>query len=201
MPHSPEKMPGSKEHASESPSRMALGKAGAWEHFYVFCTEIIIQSPAVRRLSPSDREDCIQDVMMELVRKFGDERPESIKDEHVGLIRTLSRNKAVDIMRRRYTRPAATFEDGTGSGLSAGEDSGITKVLSQGETVSIVWEALLKLDQEVSVTSYLVFYLRTIEGWEVEEIVDLFGMSADQVRSRCHRVKTLFGEALKRRAK
>ena len=34
----------------------------------------------------------------------------------------------------------------------------------QGEYVSLVWEVLIALDQKVSATSYLVFYLRTIES-------------------------------------
>ena len=63
----------------------------------------------------------------------------------------------------------------------------------QGEYVSIVWEALLSLDAQVPVTSYLVFYLRTIEGWDIPEIGDLFQISAEKARARCHRVKKKFG--------
>jgi RNA polymerase sigma factor (sigma-70 family) len=172
-----------------------LGKVEAWEQFYAYCFDVVHQCPSVRRLSPSDREDCVQDVMMELVRKFGDDLPETVCDDHTGLIRTLSRNKAVDIIRRRYHKSESSFDDGAGTRLPAYEAA-----TSPGEAVSLVWEALLSLDQKVPVTSYLVFYLRTIEGWDVPEIADLFGMSADQVRSRCHRVKAMFSETLKRRA-
>jgi RNA polymerase sigma factor (sigma-70 family) len=171
------------------------GRAEAWEQFYAYCFEVVHQCPSVRRLSPSDREDCVQDVMMELVRKFGDGLPETARADHTGLIRTISRNKAADILRRRYRRPESPLEDGAGAGLPAQEGGP-----DPGESVALVWEALLALDQEVPVTSYLVFYLRTIEGWEVGEIADLFGLSAERVRSRCHHVKTMFGEALKRRA-
>jgi RNA polymerase sigma factor (sigma-70 family) len=170
-------------------------KAGAWEQFYTYCFEIIHQCPSVRKLSSTDREDCVQDVMTELVRKFGDHLPDTVRESHTGLIRTISRNKAVDLMRRRYHKPASSLDDNAAAGLPAREDSP-----GPGESVSLVWEALLSLDQKVPVTSYLVFYLRAIEGWEVEEIADLFGMSADQVRSRCHRVRVMFNEALKRRA-
>ena len=169
------------------------GKAEAWEQFYAYCFEVVHQCPSVRRLSRSDREDCVQDVLMELVRKFGDDLPEMIRAEHTGLIRALSRNKAADILRRRYRKPESSLGEDAGAGLPAHEAGP-----GPGESVALVWEALLALDHKVPVTSYLVFYLRTIEGWDVQEIVDLFGLSADQVRSRCHHVKTLFGETLKR---
>lgn len=169
------------------------GKAVAWEQFYDYCFDVVLQCPSVRRLPANDREDCVQDVMMELVRKFGDDLPEAIRAEHTGLIRALSRNKAVDILRSRYRKPESPLDDG--AGLPATEANP-----DPGESVALVWEALLALDQKVPVTSYLVFYLRTIEGWDVPEIADLFGLSADQVRSRCHHVKTLFSETLRRRA-
>jgi DNA-directed RNA polymerase specialized sigma24 family protein len=133
---------------------------------------------------------------MELVRKFGDDLPEMVREEHTGLIRILSRNKAADILRRRYRKPESPLDSGESDGLPA-QESGP----DPGESVALVWEALLALDQKVPVTSYLVFYLRTIEGWEVGEIVELFGLTADQVRSRCHHVKSMFSETLKQRAR
>ena len=107
-------------------------------------------------------------------------------------------NKAADIIRRRYRKPEVLFEtvpvasvlDSVGHGPDEREEV-------QGEYVSIVWEALLSLDTQVPVTSYLVFYLRTIEGWDIPEIADLFQISAEQARVRCHRVKKKFGSILK----
>jgi RNA polymerase sigma factor (sigma-70 family) len=185
-------VPGSPSPGTEPLS--TASRAEAWEQFYSYCFAVVHQCPSVRRLPATDREDCVQDVMFELVKKFGDDLPETIRENHTGLIRTLSRNKAVDILRRRFTRSASSLDD-RASGVPAPETAPGT-----GESVSLVWEALLSLDQKVPVTSYLVFYLRTIEEWEVEEIADLFGLTADQVRSRCHRVRGMFNEALKRRA-
>jgi RNA polymerase sigma factor (sigma-70 family) len=196
MVHSPDEPEAPDSPPPDDAATPEAGRAEAWRQFYDYCFAVVHQCPSARRLSASDREDCVQDVMMELVRKFGADLPETIRAEHTGLIRTLSRNKAVDILRRRFRRPEASLADGAGAGLAAQEaDPG------SGESVALVWEALLALDQKVPVTSYLVFYLRTIEGWDVQEIVDLFGLTSDQVRSRCHHVKTLFAEALKRRAR
>ena len=196
MAHSPEEMEASDLLHVGATTEPGSGRAVAWEQFYEYCFEVIHRCPSVRRLSPSDREDCVQEVMMELVRKFGDELPATIRENHSGLIWALSRNKAVDILRRRYFKPEMSLDEGTGAGLPARDVP-----TSQGESISLVWEALLSLDQKVPVTSYLVFYLRNIEGWEIQEIVDLFGLTSDQVRSRCHHVKSMFSETLKQRAR
>lgn len=176
-------------------------RAAAWEQFYDYCFGVIRGCPSVRKLNEADREDCAQEVMVEIVRKFRDhEAPETLPDTHTGWIRALSRNKATDIVRRRYRKPETTFDDGSGAALPArGDADDAPETLSPRESISLVWEALLSLDQKVPVTSYLVFYLRTIENWDVPEIADLFGMSHEQVRSRCHRVKKMFGEQLRRR--
>ncbi len=174
-------------------------KALAWDQFYDYCFDVIRRCPSVKRLSEADREDCAQEVMMEIVRKFGDASPAQIKDSHTGWIRALSRNKATDIVRRRYRKPETAFDDGAGSLLPDRSDPADLSQLAPNESISLVWEALLTIDQKVSVTSYLVFYLRNIENWDVPEIADLFSLSHDQVRSRCHRVKKMFEEQLRRR--
>jgi RNA polymerase sigma factor (sigma-70 family) len=172
--------------------------SGVWDHFYAYCFTIISECPGVRKLSTTDREDCIQEVMVEIVRKFGTRKPEEVRDELIGWIKVLSRNKAADILRRRYRKPECPFEDGAGGtvldsvGLSPDEREEL-----QGEYVSIVWEALVSLDTQVPVTSYLVFYLRTIESWDISEIAELFQISTEQARARCHRVKKKFGSILK----
>ena len=168
-----------------------------WDQFYAYCFTLINQSPGVRRLKAFDREDCAQEVMMEIVRRFGVRHPEELQEELTGWIRILSRNKAADIVRRRYRKPEVSFDDGSGETVI---DSDLTREHSQvieGEYVSIVWEALISLDAQVPVTSYLIFYLRTLEGWDIPEIAELFQISHEQARARCHRVKKKFGTILK----
>ena len=167
-----------------------------WDQFYAHCFTIINECPSVRRLSVVDREDCIQEVMVELVRKFRERQPDSTQDKLTSWIRTISRNKAVDIVRRRYRRPEVSFDDGSGEDVSDRDSSGISPEQQRGEHVSLVWESLLSLDHKVPVTSYLIFYLHTMEGWKIPEIAELFQISADQVRARSHRVKKKFGSIL-----
>lgn len=175
--------------------------ARVWDQFYAYCFTIINQCPGVRRLSETDREDCVQDVMVEIVRRFGVQRPDEMPDQITGWIRVLSRNKAADIARRRIRKPEVAFDDGAGEAVAASKPASAAGKEGDGDEssayVSLVWEALVNLDQQVPVTSYLVFYLKSIENWTYEEIADLFQMTSDQARARCHRVRQKFGAIVK----
>lgn len=170
----------------------------AWRQFYDHCFTIIGQSPSVRRLSDADREDCVQDVMIEIVRRFGEasDRPSPDPNQITGWIRTVSRNKAVDIARRRFRGREVPMAEGGGPIDPSAAAPGVEAEADAGSYVSLVWEALLALDHKVPVTSYLVFYLHTIEGWHYDEIADLFQITAEQARARSHRVKKKFADQL-----
>lgn len=186
----------------ESPS--TIGKKAAdgetlsavWDAFYAHCHALINDCPGVRRLSSTDRDDCIQDVMLELVKKFGELQPDANQENLTGWIRAISRNKAVDILRRRYRKPEVLFDDGAGGGLLDRNASQDDPSQARGDQVSLIWETLLSLDHKVPVTSYLIFYLHTIESWKIPEIAELFQISPEQVRARSHRVKKKFSTIL-----
>jgi DNA-directed RNA polymerase specialized sigma24 family protein len=181
------------------PHVAAAAKAEAWDRFYAYCFDIVRRTPSVRKLSGADQDDCVQDVMYEIVRKFGEHGWEELPEpENVcGWIRTVSRNKAVDITRRHYRHPEVGFADGSGADLPADTSALEAAALNMGESVSLVWDALLTLDQEVTMTSYLIFYLRTIENWATTAIAEVFNLTPEQTKFRCHRVKKRFAEILK----
>jgi RNA polymerase sigma factor (sigma-70 family) len=182
------------------PSRdAAQAKAEAWNRFYEYCFEIVRRCPSVRKLSGSDQDDCLQDVMYEIVRKFGEHATEELPEPEnmTGWILTVSRNKAVDITRKHYRHPEVGFADGSGADLPADTSALEAAALNMGQSVSLVWDALLTLDQEVTMTSYLIFYLRTIECWPTQEIAQVFNLTPEKTKFRCHRVKKRFGEILK----
>lgn len=190
-----------------NPTRSASGPPGpgnrlsdAWDRFYAECFDVILGCPGVRRLSQADRDDCVQEVMMELVRRLGDDPAETPPEGMIRWVRAVSRNKAADIVRRKFRKPEVTFDDGSGGSLAdrrLGEHDDPSP--APGEAVSLVWEALVSLDSQVPVTSYLVFYLRTMEGWSISEIAELFQITPEQARFRCHRVKKKFGALLRQR--
>jgi RNA polymerase sigma factor (sigma-70 family) len=181
--------------AAGSPGNDRL--AIVWDHFYAYCFAVINQSPGVRRLPLTDREDCVQEVMMEIVRRFGAPQPADPPPNLDAWIHVVSRNKAADLIRKRTRKPEVYFDDGSGEAVL--DDNCGDAATSQSEYISLVWEALISLDNQVSATSYLVFYLRTIEDWDVPDIAEVFQISAEQARARCHRVRKKFETLLKAR--
>ncbi len=168
-----------------------------WDHFLGQCQRMIARSPELQRLSRNDREDCVQDVMVEVVRKFGSETPVSIQNKLMGWIRVVSRNKAVDIHRRRKRKPELLFDDGAGATLIDRAFLQNQQSEESSEAVSLVREALSHLDARVAPMTYLVFHLRHLEGWSITEISDLFQIRPERTRARCHRAKRKFEEILR----
>jgi RNA polymerase sigma factor (sigma-70 family) len=180
------------EGSTESPDQ----RAGAWDRFYAHCFAIINQCPLVRRLNEADRDDCVQEVMVEVVRKLGARPPDEARDELTGWIRTVSRNKAADMTRRRYRKPEVGFDDGAGATIVDSPDGGAANVEAS-EALGLLWEALLTLDEEVTMSSYVIFYLRNIENWPIADIARAFSLSSEQTRFRCHRVRKRLAAILK----
>ena len=170
--------------------------ASVWDQFYAHCSAIINATPGVRKLSAVDREDCIQEVMLEFVRKFGERGPAPGDAHLTGWLRLTSRNKASDIVRRRSRKPESGFADGAGEAIVDRGASAASFDATRAEHVSLIWETLLSLDHKVPVTNYLIFYLHAIEGWKIPELAELFAITSEQVRFRCHRVKKKFESIL-----
>ncbi len=171
-------------------------RAGAWDRFYAHCFRIINQCPFVKRLNTADREDCVQEVMIEVVRKLGQQEPDEAGEALTPWIRVVSRNKAADMTRRRIRNPVIAFDDGAGAALVS-KPSESAPALPEQDSLAILWEALVTLDEEVTMSSYVIFYLRTIENWPITEIAEVFKLTPEQTRFRCHRVRKRFGSILK----
>lgn len=186
--------------ATLEPGGPEVGEArsAAWDRFYSHCFRIINQCPLVRRLNSADRDDCVQEVMMEVVRKLGQRQPGENEEGLTGWIRVVSRNKAVDITRRRIRKSEVAFQDGAGAAIIA-QPADSPEAMKEGDSLSLLWEALLTLDEEVTMSSYVIFYLRTIERWSIADIAQVFNLSPEHARIRCHRVKKRFGTIVKSR--
>lgn len=163
-----------------------------WDRFYEFCEGAIRTALAFRSLQQADREDCCQDIWVELLVT-------RMSRFHGGNLRswlaTLARNKAIDTFRRGRRHQV---------GLSI-DMEGMTPVDHAGpcpadESRSVVWPALAVLERQVEPRSFLVFFLRWIEGWSFGEIADALGLTPEQARSRHHRTKERFRQLVEGRA-
>jgi RNA polymerase sigma factor (sigma-70 family) len=159
-----------------------------WDRFYAFCDGAIRTALASRPLQPADREDCRQEIWMELLAtrmsrfRGGDLR---------SWLAALARNKAVDAVRRSRRRPVGLAIDP--ETRPAGPFEG---PCAADESRSLVWSALAALERRVETRSFLVFFLRWIEGWSFIEIAAHLGLTPEQARLRHHRTKEKFRQVI-----
>src|SRR4051794_12737384 len=107
-PHEPGPGPGPT--PAQTPPQGDPRLAGVWDKFYAYCFAVISACPGVRRHSAADRDDCVQDVMMEIARRLGAPQRGAPPPHLEAWIRTVSRNKAADLVRRRTRKPEVAFD-------------------------------------------------------------------------------------------
>jgi RNA polymerase sigma-70 factor (ECF subfamily) len=167
---------------------------GDWDVFYTYCDDVIRKALASRRLQAADREDCGQEVWVAILSacpsRFG-EADASLSS----WLATLARNKAIDTIRRvRRHRVGVLYDVEQEWGGDPASRCGAD------EARRLVWSALAELERQVEPRSFLVFFLRWIEGWPFREIAAALSLGEAQARLRHHRAKRRFGELLARAA-
>ena len=145
----------------------------------------VIRSALARRpIQEADREDCRQEVWLELLAtRIGRFRGGDLR----AWLATVSRNRANDVLRRARRRPAV---DVTAIDPPSSEESALASRAD--EARALVWAALRALEPLVHPVNFLVFFLRGMEGWSFAEIGEAFGLAPSQARLRYHRVKQKF---------
>jgi RNA polymerase sigma factor (sigma-70 family) len=135
-------------------------------------------SLASQRLQEADRQDCVQETWLAILRsrmsgfRGGDLR---------AWVAALARNKAIDTIRRSRRRPVLVLKEDVQAG-SRGRSN-------VDEARQRIWAALLELEPTAHARSFLVFCLHWFEGWSFSEIEDTLSLSPGQARLRSHRVK------------
>src|SRR5262249_13401906 len=143
------------------------------------------------RLPDADREDCLQEVWVEVVAHLGRFQHDPRRGRLSTWLTTLARNKAADSIRRRSRHPSQPLEEGDALAL-LDPVPGPVADCERRWTQARVRGALEGLAERVSECSFRVLYLRYIEGRTVAEIADVVGLTPEQVRLRAHRMKRRF---------
>jgi RNA polymerase sigma-70 factor (ECF subfamily) len=162
----------------------------AWDRFYWAYQPRIRALLGKWRLPAVDREDCLQEVWVEVVAHLGRFQHDPRRGRLSTWLTTLTRNKAVDSIRRRNRHPSQPLEAHAG-----GLPDPVPGPVADCERRWIqarVRGVLDGLAERVSERSFRVLYLRWIEGRTVPEIADAMGLSPEQVRLRAHRMKQRF---------
>jgi len=168
----------------------------AWQRFY--CTyELRVRKVLEKwHLSDADREDCFQDVWVEVLVHLGHFQHDPGRGRLATWLTTLARNKAADSIRHRYRHPSRPLgHDGVALlDTGPGPESDCERHWAQAR----VRGALTQFADQVPESSFRVLYLRWIEGREVAEIAAALGLTPEQVRLRAHRMKRRFRDLFER---
>ena len=161
-----------------------------WDRLYGHFDPVIMTALARQRIQPADREDCRQEIWIELLAS----RMSGFRGGSVSAwLATLARNKSIDMIRRARRHPV---------GFASGELEGTavvpTESCSAEEALAVVRAALAQLEEQIEHRSFLVFVLRCIEGLSFGRIADVVNLTPEQARARHHRTKDKFRRIVKK---
>ena len=166
-----------------------------WARFYPACDATIRNFSTRFFRSPSDVDDCAQEVWIDLVRNLPDFALDDSRGRFTSWLFTIVRNKATDMTRRAARRPADPMPGSSASNLEAPDDDPVL-ALERRSDVELVRDALAKLKRQASPENYQILHLRQIEGRDVGEVAATLGISPRQVWAREHRMKRKLREVL-----
>jgi RNA polymerase sigma-70 factor (ECF subfamily) len=154
------------------------------------CDRVIVAALARQPIQPADREDCRQEIWVELLTtRLSRFHGGSL----VAWLGTLARNKAIDKLRWSRRHPVGLAIE--------------TKVLAvvdpstpgpADERDAVVRAALAQLEQQIDRRSYTVFFFRSIDRLPFGQIADALGLTPEQARARHHRAKVRFRRIFER---
>ena len=163
--------------------------AEAWDRFFDLYAPRIRAFLTKFRLPEADREDCLQDVWSKVLT-----RPAALPDDPRrarlwAWLMTVTRNQAVDALRRRRRLTAEWYDDAFDI---VDEDPGPAASYDRVSTQARVRSVLDELSDRAPALSFQVLYLRAIDGRTTAEVADTLSLTPEQVRSRLHRMMRKF---------
>jgi RNA polymerase sigma factor (sigma-70 family) len=154
-------------------------RASSLDEFEATITLVLRRFP----LQEADREDCRQSIWAELL---GSSLDLTVEPNPGARLAALARNKAVDLLRVRRRRPHISLA------FDVDRADVDDREAERERASAIVWAALGRLEDGCDPATFLVFFLRWIEGWSITEAATFLGLSPGQARQRHHRLKGKF---------
>jgi RNA polymerase sigma-70 factor, ECF subfamily len=159
--------------------------AAAWDQFYDGYAPRLRAELARWHMTAVEREDCFQEVWVSVVSHLGQFRRDQGRACLSTWLTTLTRNKAVDLLRRRH-RAESLIGGAEDTLLDSSPDPAAD--CARHEMQDLVRRVLAELSAQVSEMNYQVLYQRRIEGRTVPEIAVALGLTPEQVRLHDHRM-------------
>lgn len=169
----------------------------AWEEFYDTYTPLIRRFAIRCRVRKTDLDDCVQQVLTEVIRRLPDFRHDSKRAHFPSWLYTLVHNRATDLLRYRARHPAESLSAAAAAELRA-SDGDPALAYEQARQRMMVRRVLADLNKRVSIIDYCVLHMRWIEGHSVSEVASALGLTPEQVSRRSYRMKQKFRRLFER---
>ena len=160
-------------------SKIKEGDAVHWEEFYRTYAPLIWIRGGDRNLTPSERQDLMQDVMVSLFSGIGRFTYDPAKGRFRDYIRRIIDRRAVDIIRKRDIAQSAG-DDIEHAVDNHGRDDDDKKWIDYWRE-HVFTQALVELKGEIEPKTYQAFELYAIDGWSPAETAKFTGMSVNSV--------------------
>ncbi len=169
--------------------RVRHNEADAWRRFCCVYGPLVYHWGRMAGLQDSDAADIGQDVFRTVMAKIGEYDGLRAGATFRGWLRTITRNKIGDFLRRQVAHPAAT------GGTTAWQlQEQLPDVLSDAslpapsEAQEVLFRTLETLKVDFQPVTWQAFWLSTIEDVPAVEIAERLGMSPTAVRQAKFRV-------------
>ena len=159
-------------------SKIAQGDEVGWEDFYRTYAPLIWIRGGDRNLTPSERQDLIQDVMVSMFSGIGHFKYDTTKGRFRDYIRKIIDRRAVDIIRKRDIAQSVgdDIEHAVDDHGRDDDDTWLDEWKGH-----VFTQALVELKGEIEPKTYQAFELYAIDGWSVAETAKFTGMSVNSV--------------------
>jgi RNA polymerase sigma factor (sigma-70 family) len=159
-----------------------------WGRFVATCSALVAGRSRRYRLQPADGEDVLQELWVEVLRKY----PEARCDGKPGavaawLVRVLL-SKAMNVHRHKARHPTQALGKLFGTGMEPTAGSAVPEArIERKEEARQLQAALRGLGDSGDRLNALILVLRYLEGFKPAEIAEIVGLTPEKVRDHLRR--------------
>lgn len=173
----------------------ASGDTDAWQEFTRRYSRLIWWFGKDTGLSSSEAEDLVQEVLADFARQASALEYDPGRGRFRGLLRTIARRRAIDMLRRKQLPMDASVSLSRLESVEAAEQA-----WERLDTRSLVLRALEQVATEVEPVTYQAFQLHMLEGWSVKRVAEFLGISNESVYAAKSRLLARIRVSLAERA-
>jgi RNA polymerase sigma factor (sigma-70 family) len=163
----------------------------AWDRFHRLYSPLLHRFALACGVSPADLDDCLQEVWADLVGTIWNLHYDPRRGRFQSWLYVLVHSKATDLVRRRSRHPTQHLCDRLEAAFPSPEADPAATYERHGRQRA-VQRVLDVLRRHVSLRSYRVLHMRSIDGCTVSQTAAALALTPGQVRSRHHRMKQKF---------